>query len=562
LGDLRNSFHAAAIGFALCSVSACSLSAQNSSADGRAQRLTIYSRTVVEEVVVTDRAGRAVPGLQKEDFQIFENGKRQAITFFERNGNLGKATSEPSIPPANTFTNIPGEGTHSVTNVLLLDAVDSWPEDEMYAHVQMVKFLASLPAHLRIGIFTLTPEKLNLIWPLNQDSSALREAVRKFSSNRSAGTKTQQQALLTALTTTQKTAQQVHDSQLAESAIALQNFLKHGAGVVQQHNHGASAALHALTLYLAGIPGRKNLFWIVGNFPQCGLTVSLSTCDETIAALADAGISLYPIDAHGVDPDMGLGPDPSFHQAANRFNNSEFWAEATGGRAYHVNDIDRGIAAAVDHGSHYYTLAYVPGDRKEQGRERTVEVKLRGDYSIYYRRHYLERTQKDLKAASTAPASDPLLPLMGHGLPDSDGIPYRLKVVPVPSQPGTHAGQSTELTGKLARYDVEFRLQNDGFSMTPDAEGTRRKSLQVALMVYGEDFKPLNWEIREIHLSTKPEQWAAQLKDGIAFHMEIDAPLGDVYLRTGVYDRDASKVGTLEIPLNAVVRVQESQISK
>ena len=45
-------------------------------------------------------------------------------------------------------------------------------------------------------------------------------------------------------------------------------------------------------------------------------------------------------------------------------------------------------------------------------------------------------------------------------------------------------------------------------------------------MVYGENFKPLNWEIREIDLSIKPEQWDAQQKDGIAFHMEIDAPLG------------------------------------
>ena len=165
---------------------------------------------MIEEVVVTDRAGRPVSGLQKEDFQIFENGKRQAITFFERNVDVRQAGSEPSIPPANTFTNIPGEGSHSVTNVLLLDAGDSWPEDEMYAHVQMVKYLAALPPHLRIGIFTLTPEKLNLIWPLNQDSSALREAVAKFASSHTvevATTATQQRALLSTLSETQQAAQ-------------------------------------------------------------------------------------------------------------------------------------------------------------------------------------------------------------------------------------------------------------------------------------------------------------------------------------------------------------------
>lgn len=76
-------------------------------------------------------------------------------------------------------------------------------------------------------------------------------------------------------------------------------------------------------------------------------------------------------------------------------------------------------------------------------------------------------------------------------------------------------------------------------------------------MVYGKDFKPLNWEIREIHLSIKPEERAAEQSVGIPFHLEISAPSGDVYPRTGVYDSSSSKVGTLEIPLSAVSIVQE-----
>ena len=48
-----------------------------------------------------------------------------------------------------------------------------------------------------------------------------------------------------------------------------------------------------------------------------------------------------------------MGLDPSFHQAANRFNNSEYRDEVTGGRAYHANHIDREIADAVAHGSRY-----------------------------------------------------------------------------------------------------------------------------------------------------------------------------------------------------------------
>ena len=70
-----------------------------------------------------------------------------------------------------------------------------------------------------------------------------------------------------------------------------------------------------------------------------------------------------------------------------RFADTEGWAEETGGKAYHENDINQEIADAVHHGSRYYMLAYVPIDRKEEGRERKVEVKVvSGDYKIIYRK--------------------------------------------------------------------------------------------------------------------------------------------------------------------------------
>lgn len=218
--------------------------AQSPPATNPSTALTIYARTVVEHVVVMDKGGHAVPGLHKEDFHVFENGKPQSVTFFEPNVLNPEATVQPSIPPLNTFTNIPIENPHSVTNVLLLDALDSWPEDQMYAHVQMVKYLASLPPHLRIGIFTLDPEKLNLIWPLNQDSSALREAVAKFNSKPTASsTAVQRQVLLTSLN---EATQQTQDAHLIHSVDALQKFLKYGPGIIQQHNHGVMNALQAL----------------------------------------------------------------------------------------------------------------------------------------------------------------------------------------------------------------------------------------------------------------------------------------------------------------------------
>ena len=552
---------------ALAAVSLVAQTAEVPDSEIPAATLRVESRTAVEDVVVMDKNGRAVPGLRKEDFQVFENNKQQAITFFEPNFANTEGVISSSPPPLNTFANVPVADSHNVTNVLLLDALNTWPEDRMYAQVQMVKYLASLPPNLRIGIFTLTSEKLNLIQGFNQDSSALRAAIAKFASKRSSvsslSKSAEQQALVNTVDEMNQTALKTKDTGLAESANALQQFLKKGVGITDKYDNLVTTlnALQSLVHYLAVVPGRKNLFWLVGDFPLCNGCGYDDLYRETKDMLAEAGVSVYPIDAHGVDSDMGLGPDAFKHQVSTRFIDSETWAGDTGGKAYHANDIKQEIANAVDHGSHYYTLAYVPSDRKEEGRERKVEVKvLSGNYTIFYRKHYFEQTRKEIVTASAAPAKIPLLPLMGHGLPNSTEIPYRLKVGPSAVQPGPgagRAGQNTQLAGTLTRYDVDFELQANGLSLLPGTDGSRRKSLEVALVVYSQDFKPLNWETRKISLLIKPEQWAADQRASIHFHIEIDAPGGDVYLRTGVYDSSSSKVGTLEIPLSAVSIVQE-----
>jgi hypothetical protein len=84
----------------------------------------------------------------------------------------------------------------------------------------------------------------------------------------------------------------------------------------------------------------------------------------------------------------------------------------------------------------------------------------------------------------------------------------------------------------------------------------RRGTIEVALVAYSQDGHPLDWEVRTIGLAIRPEQYAAAQTSGIPFHLDIDSPPGDVYLRTGIYDSSSSRAGTLEIPLSAVTVAQ------
>lgn len=570
---LRFRFHLLAI--AVFALPAASLSAQDAPAHGPATQLTLNVRTAVEHVVVMDKSGQAVPDLRKEDFQVFENGKPQTITFFEANSATTEA-SDPSATalPSDTFTNVPIAPQNNVTNILLLDALNTRDNAvKGYLQMEMVHYLASMSPNKCMGIFVLTDEKVHMIWGFDQDSSVLRAAVARFASDRSlssapstpAQLQAQQQALRETADATQQTANNTKDLQIAATAYALQHLLKFGVGVEGSMDHLAPTmtALKALAHYLGGVPGRKNLFWLSESFPY--RAQSSGTFDwyrEARDKLTEAGVSVYPIDANGVAVDTGGAYSMDrMPRSVLRYESTEDWGEETGGKAFHANNIKQEIAQGVEHGSRYYTLAYVPSDQKEEGRERKIEIKVvSGKYALFYRKSYFEQTEQEISKAGAAPANNPLTELMGRGMPNISQIPYRLKVAPSATQPaaGTpRAGSNAQLKDDLTRYNVGFQVQTGSLSLIPDADGARRKPLAVAVMLYSPEGTPLNWEIRNISLLIKPEQWDLDQTDGIRFHMEIDVPPGDVYLRTGLYDPAANKVGTLEIPLSAVRLVQQ-----
>jgi hypothetical protein len=144
-------------------------------------------------------------------------------------------------------------------------------------------------------------------------------------------------------------------------------------------------------------------------------------------------------------------------------------------------------------------------------------------------------------------------------MPSFTQLRYRMKVAPANPQPAAdapHAGDNADLSGPCTRYTVNFSLSTEGLSLVPDADGIRRGTIEVALVAYSQEGTPLDWEVRSIGLAIRPEQSTIAESTGIPFHFDIDAPPGDVYLRTGIYDAASSRAGTLEIPLSTVTVAQ------
>jgi hypothetical protein len=144
---------------------------------------------------------------------------------------------------------------------------------------------------------------------------------------------------------------------------------------------------------------------------------------------------------------------------------------------------------------------------------------------------------------------------MDRGMPNFTELSYRVKVEPAATQPAPdapRAGDNSALAAPFTRYSVNFSLATDGLTLVPGPDGVRRETIEVALVAYSQAGKPLNWEARPIRLTIRPEQMQFAESSGIPFHFDIDAPPGDVYLRTGIYAASSSRAGTLEIPLSSI----------
>jgi VWFA-related protein len=561
-------------------------------------------RTVLVDVVATDKNGHAVAGLQKGDFQVFEDGKPQTISFFEPNfsaaSDAASAIAPPALPP-DTFTNVPTVIPNDSVNVLLMDALNTAEGDQSYVHKEMVRYLSTLPPRIRIAVFLLS-EKLRIIQGFTQDSTVLRAAIARLAANPSSSallptveSNNAQQSAVNMIV--QEAAEDgyggVPNASLAATAAALQQFQGQEAGF--ERNQRVLLTLEAfqqIARYLTGVPGRKNLIWFVGSFPHClaamtsetGLTNGGCPYDvqfkKTVDMLAEARVSIYPVDARGLTnhtlydaENPKLQGQPTNFQGVikaqtdslnsdlrdNGLNIADMdqLAKDTGGKAtYGSNDLKGVLAADLENGSRFYTLAYVPTNRSEEGKQRHIEIRaVSGNYKLSYRRSYYEDTPKEMKAAESAPPTDPLRPMMDRGMPDFTELRYRLKIVPAPSQPvanAARAGDNPELKAPITRYTVGFSLSTDGLNLTTDANGVRRGQIELALVAYSQEGKPLNWEARSIGIAIRPDQYAIAQSSGIPLHLEIDAPPGDVYLRTGIYDLSSNRAGTLEIPLASI----------
>jgi VWFA-related protein len=253
-----------------------------------APTIRVSTHLVLVDVVVTDKQGKAVPGLRAEDFEVEENGKTQRVSTFVTAGeNL--AGAQP-LPPG-IYSNKPQyRAPGGPITVMLLDAVNTPYSDQNYARRQMLGFVQQqLKPGQRMAVFTLTGP-LNVLQDFTSDPQVLATALQRYKplaqefaaagrpvTSAASGDPTTA-STVAALDASVAPAGSGGDTsgltrsgstdQIAAAQAAVAVFAGAQAAYAEDQRAILSLnALNSLARILGGLPGRKNIIWVTGNLP-------------------------------------------------------------------------------------------------------------------------------------------------------------------------------------------------------------------------------------------------------------------------------------------------------
>jgi VWFA-related protein len=558
--------------FVLAPFACLPLCGQTASPDTSIHLPTIKTEVgvVLVDVAVTQGKDKPVPDLRREQFQIFEDGKPQTISFFEEHKAV--PSTEPDEPASpDLYTNSPAIKSPDSVNVLLLDWLNTQPRDQPFVRTEIAAYLKHMPAGTRLAVFVLGSH-LQMIEGFTSDHSELLA----FLNSQKPGTDGTSSLLPSATRTGA-------DQQLIDMMIMMQAAPAAVAAVRQEQANSANSktdervgitlqALQHLARYLSGISGRKNLIWFssafpINIFPDAGSVSAPGQYErelqQTAELLTRSRVSVYPVSATGLGgdsvPDVASMRAGALGQAngasAGNEITMESLAKGTGGKAFfNTNGLSQALGHAIDIGSHYYTLTYSPINATSDGKYRKLEVKVhhRG-YKVAYRQGYYTDAPKAKQANEQASAGDSLIPLVKFGTPDVAQIVYKVRVRPSSPQPGRDAppaGGNTALKPPITRYAMDFTISLDRLKLEASPEGVFRGSIAMMIVAYDLAGKPLNVVAQTFEIALPLDKYVNAREQGLRLLDEIDVPSGDIVLSTGISDRNSHNAGTLSIPLS------------
>jgi VWFA-related protein len=402
-----------------------------------AQPIVIGARAeiVYVDVLVTDRQGRPVPGLSREDFELRDDGRPVAIEVFQSPvvevARPGAGIAGPDAPPSEAP---PSQVAERPLVVVYVDSPNLTPGGRKRVLESLGPLLTS---GLRAGAFRVLAMAddggARTLTTITDDpeevASALAAAGRPIAGG--GALPAEERQVLEAVKTLVETEETGRGGTCVDAWPEVQALLRSHAESRGRRLQATADRLAQVASIVGSLPGSKALLYITEGLEQNpGLHLFQQYADicptvaqwvsseiqsprqendasavlRALAARANAGrLTVYPLDASGLAVSALADPSredrryvPSARTEFVRLENLrgplELIAADTGGRAIvNANDVGSALSSLTGDLTQRYTLGFVPG-RDPDGRSHSIGVSLlrRKGLALRHRASYLQ----------------------------------------------------------------------------------------------------------------------------------------------------------------------------
>ncbi|MGH9881775.1 MAG: VWA domain-containing protein, partial [Pyrinomonadaceae bacterium] len=429
--------------------------------------IRVNTELVQTDVMVFDKKGRFVEGLQPEQFELSVNGKPQPISFFESvvtgskkevaSLRAARATAcagklpEPSEVAATTE---PGR-----TILFFIDDHHLTPNNLARTRRSLLEFIDKIMGPNDQAAITSASGQIGFLQQLTNNRTVLRTAIERLNYVPYAVVDNERPAMseYAALLIAEQNdrggknpggppdaslfeyfVQQTMKANNVERPIAVQIVERRARRIVQQSdfvNRNVMSTVAELMSSIGRLPGRKLVFFMSEGFVANyhGSDIS-NVLHRAIDAAAAAGAVVYSLDLRGlsnnswVDASNSGGFDPTGvlssrlgPELSSLQEPLHALAGPTGGRALvNSNSFINGIERALDETSRYYLLAWRPESeeqRKGNHPKIIITIAQHPDLKVLLRKGYLGAPLE--KRTSGARPSAPLTSKELVSMPDA-----------------------------------------------------------------------------------------------------------------------------------------------
>lgn len=549
--------------------------------------LKISTTLIQLDVTVTDKDGKIVTDLKPEDFEVYENGKKQDITNFSfifSGAEKNPAELTPQIQnSSDNKTNIPippvklNAGQVRRSYAIVVDDLGLSFPSVYWVQQALKKFINEQMQEGDLVAIIRTGSGIGALQSFTSNKQQLLAAVDKIRWNPESrgGIST----FAPIIPTLREQLAGGVDQDGNEKSVAGKDEEVQAAKEYNDYRNenfavGTLGALNYIIRGMKDLPGRKSMMLLSEGFQLYNTNNGLKQPNrilDSMRILADlanrSSVVIYTLDPRGLQSGSGLTAEDNtwgarvgtFGTSADNLNGKlqnrddefvdsqqtlRFLAYETGGIPFvNQNNITKGLQTAINDQKGYYLLGYQPNEESfdaKKNRFNKLVVKLkRPELKVRYRSGFFGITDEKIEQLPQTPQQKIINALTSPF--NSTGV--NLSLYPI----FTNDAKTGDTIHALVYIDAK------DLSFTQIADGKRRANFDLVAMTFGDNGLQVGQLSKNYTLELPELVYQNALKNGFVYDFFVPVKKAGAYqFRIALYDKGSNNIGSasqyLEVP--------------